>query len=101
MHALGVLVELGATGAPSGLDHLRHLSDQLLGQGADPIGFGQRAAGVEQDIDRQGALVEGGQKGPRKKGHRGGGDRDRQQRGPEQQPAECRNDHPSRRRSAP
>ena len=44
MHALGVLVELGpARAAADGLD-LRHAEDELFGNQADAIGFGERNA---------------------------------------------------------
>ena len=48
MHALGVLVELGAPRAAADGLHLRHLQDQPLGDQPDPIGFGERDARPEQ-----------------------------------------------------
>ena len=37
MDALGVLVEFGAPGAPADADHLGHIEQQALGDGADPV----------------------------------------------------------------
>ena len=53
VHAFGVLVELGAAGAPADGLHLRHLEDQALGDQADAVGLGERDARIEQHVDRE------------------------------------------------
>ena len=65
MHAFGVLIELGTAGAPADRFHLRHVENEPLGDQADPVGFGERDAGIEQRVDGEGALVEGRQEGAR------------------------------------
>ena len=63
--ALGVLIELGAAGAPAEALHLGNLHDQPLGDGAEAVGLGQRDAGVVLQVDEDGALVERRQERPR------------------------------------
>ncbi len=65
--ALGVLVELGAAGAAADRAHLRHVGDNLLGEAADAIGFGQADAGLQHDADQHRALVERRQEGARQR----------------------------------
>ena len=48
MDALGMLVELGAAGAPADRLHLRHVEHEPLGDQPDAVGFGKRDARVEQ-----------------------------------------------------
>ena len=65
VHALGVLVELGAAGAPADRADLGHLGDELLGEAADAIGFRQADAGLQHDADQHRPLVERRQEGAR------------------------------------
>ena len=68
VHALGMLVELGAARATAYSLHLGHLQDEPLGDKADLVGFGQRDARPEQHRDSERALVEGRQEGTRQVG---------------------------------
>ncbi len=63
--AFGMLVELGAAGAPPQAPGLGNLHDEPLGKRAQAIGFGKGDAGVVLQVDEDGALVERGQKGSR------------------------------------
>ena len=58
VNAFGMLVELGAPGAPADGAHLGHLGDDLLGDAADAIGFGEADAWLQHDADQHRALVE-------------------------------------------
>ena len=69
--ALGMLVEFGAAGAPADRFHLRHLHDQAFGDRADAVGFGKRDAGIEGDLDGEGAFVERRQERARQRERRG------------------------------
>ena len=61
-----MLIQFGAPGPPpDGLD-FGHLHQDPLGNQADPIGFGERDARIEQHVDGERALVEGRQEGARK-----------------------------------
>jgi hypothetical protein len=53
VHALRVLVEFGAAGAPADLPHFRNFADQALGQPADLVGLLQRGARVEHQRQDQ------------------------------------------------
>ena len=70
MYALGVLVEL-CTACPA-CDHLGfgNLQNELLGDETDPVTFCERDAWLEQQVDRQCALVERGQERARQRDHR-------------------------------
>ena len=74
-----MLVQFGTAGAAPDLRHLRHLHHHLLGQGADAVGFGQRGAGIEQDIDRQRTFVKRRQERARKERHARGDEDDQRQ----------------------
>ena len=63
--AFGVLVELGTTSATADRPHLGDVGDNLLGEAADTIGFGQADAGLQHDADQHRALVERRQEGTR------------------------------------
>ncbi len=67
MDALGVLVELGTAGAPAHGPDLRHVHDQPLGDEAHACGFGERDPGIEDEVDGEGAFVEGRQERARKR----------------------------------
>ena len=53
MNPLGMLVKFGASGAPSYLHHLGHLTDQQFSQTAQAIRFIQRSAGIEHHAQHQ------------------------------------------------
>ena len=68
VHAFGMLIQFRAAGpAPDRLD-LGHLHHEPLGDQADPIGFGERDARIEQHVDGERALVEGRQERARQEG---------------------------------
>ena len=81
--ALGMLVELGPARAAPDRGDLGDLQEQALGDQADPIALGERDPRVEGRVDRERALIERRQEGPRQvpsgdagsdHGHRHGGD---------------------------
>jgi hypothetical protein len=66
VHALGVLIELGASGPPADGTHLGHRTDDFLGDAADAVGLGQADARLEDDAHQDRTLVEWWQEGARK-----------------------------------
>ena len=59
MDAFRVLVQFRAPCAPSDADHFRHIEHKAFGDRAHPRGSGKRNAGIERNIDRERAFVEG------------------------------------------
>ena len=71
MDAFGMFVEFGAAGAAADRLHLRHLHDQLFGDGADAVRFRERYARIEIDLDVESALIERRQERARQREGRG------------------------------
>ena len=76
MHAFGVLIELGPPGAAADGFDLGHAENELLGDQADTVQLGKRYAGIEEHVDREGALVEGRQERTRQQRCGAGGNED-------------------------
>ena len=58
MDTLRVLVELCTSCAPTDGFHFWNLHDEALGDLAQPIGLGERDAGIELQVDEQRAFIE-------------------------------------------
>ncbi len=83
VHALGMLVELGAARAPPDRVHLGHLCNDLLREPADAVGLGQADARLQNDADQHGAFVERRQERARQQRARIGGAENREDRQPD------------------
>ena len=58
VNALGVLIELGTSGAPPDALHLRNVQEQPFGDGAKAAQFRKRDAGVVLEVEEDRAFVE-------------------------------------------
>ena len=95
VHALGVVVHLGAAGSAARQFNFRNLHDELFRDCADAIRFRRRRARYRKDVDSCAAFVEGRQKLLAEAGHQDGGANKASQCQPEHKPAQL---HGTRKR---